>query len=49
MNKFLLRLLVAILLIIAILAGNLALFNVTASRVTEGVPIDNPDPESVAL
>lgn len=49
MNKFLLRLLVAILLIIAILAGNLALFNVTASKVTDGVPIENPDPESVAL
>lgn len=49
MNKFLLRLLLAILLIIALLAGNLALFNVTAAKVTEGVPIENSDPESVAL
>lgn len=49
MNKVLLRLLLVTLAIIAILAGNLALFNVTASRVTEGMPIENPDPESVAL
>ncbi len=49
MNKFLLRLLLAILLVIAILVVNLVLFNVTASKVTEGVPIENPDPESVAL
>jgi len=49
MNKILLRLLLAILLVIAVLAGNLVLFNVTAAKVTEGVPIENPDPESVAL
>ncbi len=49
MNKFLLRLLLAILLVIAVLAGNLALFNVTATKVTEGVAIENPDTESVAL
>jgi len=49
MNKFLLRLLLAILFVIALLAGNLALFNVTAAKVTEGVPIENSDPESVAL
>ena len=49
MNKILLRLLLAILFIIAVLVVNLALFNVTASKVTEGVPIQNPDPESVAL
>lgn len=49
MNKLLLRLLLAILFIIAVLVVNLALFNVTASKVTEGVPIQNVDPESVAL
>jgi len=49
MNKILLRLLLAIVLFIVLLVVNLVLFNVTASKVTEGVPIENQDPESVAL
>jgi nicotinamidase/pyrazinamidase len=49
MNKILLRLLLAIVFIIVLLVVNLALFNLTAAKVTEGVPIDNPDPEAVAL
>ena len=49
MNKILLRLLLAIVFFIVVLAANLALFNLTAGKITEGVPIENPDPESVAL
>ncbi len=49
MNKILLRLLLAIVLFIVILVANLALFNLTAGKVTVGVPIENPDPDQVAL
>ncbi len=49
MNKILLRLLLAIVLLIVILVANLALFNLTAGKVTVGVPIENRDPDQLAL
>jgi nicotinamidase/pyrazinamidase len=49
MNKILLRLLLAIVLFIVVLVANLALFNLTAAKITVGVPIENTDPDQVAL
>ena len=44
-KKIALRLLLAFGLFVVILIANLLVFNVTASKVTEGVPIENRDPE----
>lgn len=49
MNKVLLRLLLAILLLIVLLVANLALFNLAANKVTEGIPIENRNPDQVAV
>ena len=49
MNKILLRLLLAIVLFIVVLVVNYVLFSHTATKITMGVPIENPDPEAVAL
>jgi len=35
-------------LIVAVLVVNLVVFGITAAKVTEGVPIENRDTESVA-
>ncbi len=48
-KRILLRILLAIGLLIVILIANLVIFNITASKVTEGVPIENRNPERVAL
>ena len=48
-KKIALRLLLAFGLFIVILIVNLLVFNITASKVTEGEPIKNRDPEQVAL
>jgi nicotinamidase-related amidase len=49
MVKFLLRLLLVIIGIIVILAVNLFIFSHNAQKITEGVPIENPDTGKVAL
>ena len=48
-KKIALRLFLAFGLFVLILIANLVIFNITASKVTEGVPIENRDPERVAL
>lgn len=49
MVKFLLRLLLAILGVIVVLAVNLFLFGHNAQKISEGIPIAYADPEKVAL
>lgn len=48
-KRILLRILLVLGLVIAVLVLNLVFFNITASRVSEGIPIENPNPENVAL
>ncbi len=48
-KRILLRILLALGLVILVLVVNLVIFNITASKVSEGVPIENRDPERVAL
>jgi len=48
-KKIALRLLLAFGILVLILIANLVIFNITASKVTEGVPIEDRDPERVAL
>jgi len=48
-KRIALRLLLAFGLFVVILIANLVIFNIGASKVTEGVPIENRDPERVAL
>jgi len=48
-KRIILRVLLVLGLIIAVLAVNLILFNITASKVSEGEPIENRDPDQVAL
>ncbi len=48
-KKIALRLLLAFGLLVVVLIANLMIFNITASKVSEGVAIENRDPERVAL
>ncbi len=48
-KKILLRILLAFGVFVVILIANYVIFGITASKVTEGVPIENRDPERVAL
>ena len=48
-KKIFFRILLVLGLIILVLAGNLALFNIIATRITEGTPIPNPPPPNTAL
>ncbi|RLD90986.1 MAG: hypothetical protein DRJ29_14715 [Bacteroidetes bacterium] len=48
-KRIALRLLLAFGLFVVILIVNLVIFNITASKVSEGVPIENRDSERVAL
>ena len=48
-KKIALRLLLAFGIIVVILVANFIIFGISASRVTEGVPIENRDSEQVAL
>jgi nicotinamidase/pyrazinamidase len=48
-KRILLRILLVLGLVIAVLAANLILFNIMAAKVSEGEPIENRDPEQVAL
>ncbi len=49
MKKIILWILLAIGVIILIVAGNLVIFNIIASRISEGEPITNPGSEQTAL
>lgn len=49
MVKFLLRLLMAIGLIILVLVVNFFLFSFSAQKISEGTPIENADPDHIAL
>ena len=49
LKRILLRVLLALGIFVGILIVNLVIFNITASKVSEGVPIENRDPERVAL
>ena len=48
-KKIFFRILLALGLVIVILAGNLAVFNIIASRISEGTPIADPPPPNTAL
>ena len=48
-KRIVLRLLLAFGIIVVILVANYIIFGITASRVTEGVPIENCDSEQVAI
>jgi nicotinamidase-related amidase len=48
-KKILLRVLLVVGVFILVVVVNLVIFNITASKVTEGVPIENRDPDGVAL
>jgi len=48
-KKIFFRILLALGLVIVILAGNLAIFSMTASKISEGTPIGNPPPPNTAL
>jgi hypothetical protein len=48
-KKIFFRILLALGLVIAILAGNLAVFNIIATRISDGTPIVNPPPPNTAL
>jgi len=48
-KKILLRILLVLGLVILVLVVNLVIFNITASKVSEGLPIENRDPARVAL
>jgi len=49
MVKFLLRMLMLIGLVILVLVVNYILFGLNAHKISEGVPIENADPQKVAL
>ena len=48
-KKIIFRILLVLGLIILVLAGNLAIFNISANRITEGTPIPDPPPPNTAL
>lgn len=48
-KKILLRVLLALGVFILVVVLNLVIFNISASKVSEGVPIENRDPDGVAL
>jgi hypothetical protein len=48
-KRILLRVLLAFGIFVVILIANYVVFGITASKVSEGVPIENRDPERVAL
>jgi nicotinamidase/pyrazinamidase len=48
-KKIIFRVLLVLGLVILVLAGNLALFNIIATRITEGTPIPDPPPPYTAL
>ena len=48
-KRILLRILLTFGVFVVILIANYVIFGITASKVTEGVPIENRDPERVAL
>jgi nicotinamidase/pyrazinamidase len=48
-KKILLRVLLVVGVFILVVVVNLVIFNIAASKVTEGVPIENRDPDGVAL
>jgi nicotinamidase/pyrazinamidase len=48
-KKIVLRILLVLGLVIAVLAGNLLLFNITSTRISEGTPIADPPPPNTAL
>ena len=48
-KRIILRVLLFLGLVVAVLAVNLLIFNIRASKVSEGTPINNPDPENTAL
>ena len=48
-KRIILRVLLFLGLVVAVLAVNLLIFNIRASKVSEGTPINNPDPENAAL
>ena len=49
LKRILLRVLLALGIFVGILIANYVIFGITASKVSEGVPIENRDPEHVAL
>jgi len=48
-KKIALRILLVLGLVIAVLAGNLAIFTIAANRISEGTPIPDPPPTNTAL
>ena len=48
-KKIVVRILLVLGLVIVVLAGNLALFTFTATRISEGTPIPDPPPPNTAL
>lgn len=48
-KKIFFRVLIVLGLIVAILAGNLLVFNIMATRISEGTPIPDPPPPKTAL
>lgn len=48
-KKIIFRILIALGLVVALLAGNLVVFNITATRISEGTPISDPPPQNTAL
>lgn len=48
-KRILFRVLLALGVFILVVVLNLVIFNITASKVSEGVPIENRDPDGVAL
>jgi len=48
-KKIILRILLVLGLVIAVLAGNLVIFNITATKISEGTPIHDPPPPNTAL
>jgi len=48
-KRILLRILLVLGIVVAVLVVNYFVFGITASKVTEGIPIENRDPQKVAL
>jgi nicotinamidase/pyrazinamidase len=48
-KRIIIRILLLLAGVIAVLAVNLVIFNMTASKISEGTPIEAPNPENVAL
>jgi len=48
-KKIFFRILLVLGLVVAVLAGNLVVFNIAATRITEGIPIPDPPPPNTAL